>query len=102
MSDSCSTNVTARQTDWRQINWKQANRNVRHLRQRIYRATSTGDLKKVRSLQRLMLRSYSNTVVSVRRVTQQNAGRHIRPEGTRVWIRSWSRRLKNAAGWSTD
>jgi RNA-directed DNA polymerase len=76
MSDSRSANVTARQTDWRQINWKQANRNVRHLRQRIYRATREGDLKKVRSLQRLMLRSFSNTVVSVRRVTQQNAGRH--------------------------
>lgn len=32
-------------------------------------------MKKVRSLQKLMLRSYSNTLVSVRRVTQINAGK---------------------------
>jgi RNA-directed DNA polymerase len=34
-----------------------------------------GDLKKVRSLQKLMLRSYASTLLSVRRVTQINAGR---------------------------
>jgi hypothetical protein len=34
-----------------------------------------GDLKRVRSLQKLMLRSRSNTLVSVRRVTELNAGR---------------------------
>jgi RNA-directed DNA polymerase len=34
-----------------------------------------GDLKKVRQLQRLMLRSRANTLVSVRRVTERNAGR---------------------------
>jgi RNA-directed DNA polymerase len=87
MSDTRSANVTARQTDWHQINWKRANRNVRHLRQRIYRATEQGDLKKVRSLQRLMLRSYSNTVLSIRRVTQQNAGRHT-PGVDRVLVKT--------------
>ena len=35
-----------------------------------------GRLKKARSLQKLMLRSYANTLVSVRRVTQINAGRN--------------------------
>jgi RNA-directed DNA polymerase len=34
-----------------------------------------GDLKRVRNLQKLMLRSRSNTLVSVRRVTERNAGR---------------------------
>ncbi len=33
------------------------------------------ELKRVRNLQRLMLRSRSNTLVSVRRVTERNAGR---------------------------
>jgi RNA-directed DNA polymerase len=32
-------------------------------------------LKRVRSLQKLLMRSYSNIVLSVRRVTQLNAGR---------------------------
>ncbi len=67
--------VTERQTDWNSISWKTANRNVRNLRQRIFRATQEGDLKKVRSLQKLMLRSYSNRLVSVRRITQINQGK---------------------------
>lgn len=69
-------NVTERPTDWNEIDWNRANRTVRNLRQRIFRAAETGDLKKVRSLQRLMLRSYSNVVTSVRRVTQTNKGKN--------------------------
>src|ERR1700675_4399100 len=61
--------------DWDQVNWGQAEENVRRLRQRIFTASQAGDLKKVRSLQKLMLRSRSNTLVSVRRVTELNAGR---------------------------
>src|SRR3954462_11458724 len=68
-------NGTERPTDWTSVNWRKANRQVRNLRQRIFRATQTGDLKKVRSLQKLMLRSHSNTLLSVRRVTQVNKGR---------------------------
>src|SRR5258708_29664075 len=68
-------NVTERQTDWTAIDWKRANRQVRNLRQRIFRASQEGNLKKVRSLQRLMLRSYSNALLSVRRVTQINKGK---------------------------
>jgi RNA-directed DNA polymerase len=45
------------------------------LRQRIFTASKDGDLKRVRRLQRLMLRSRANTLVSVRRVTEHNAGR---------------------------
>ncbi len=48
---------------------------LRRLRQRIFKASQKGDLKRVRNLQKLMLRSRSNTLVSVRRVTQHNAGR---------------------------
>jgi len=68
-------NGTKKQTDWNAIEWRKANRTVRNLRHRIFRATQEGDLKKVRSLQKLMLKSYSNRLVSVRRVTQINAGK---------------------------
>ncbi|MGZ3472575.1 MAG: group II intron reverse transcriptase/maturase, partial [Isosphaeraceae bacterium] len=61
--------------DWRQIDWQRAERNVRRLRQRIFTASKAGDLARVRRLQKLMLRSRSNTLVSVRRVTERNAGR---------------------------
>jgi RNA-directed DNA polymerase len=60
---------------WRAVDWHAAEENVRRLRQRIFTASQAGDLKRVRSLQKLMLRSRSNTLVSVRRVTELNAGR---------------------------
>ena len=61
--------------EWDQVNWGQAEKNVRRLRRRIFAASRAGDLKKVRSLQKMMLRSRSNALVSVRRVTEINAGR---------------------------
>ena len=57
------------------VDWRQAEEDVRRLRQRIFTASQAGDLKKVRNLQKLMLRSRANTLVSVRRVTEVNAGR---------------------------
>ncbi len=69
-------NGPERQTDWSSVNWRKANRLVRNLRQRIFRASQTGDLKKAHALQKLMLRSYANTLVSVRQVTQVNKGRN--------------------------
>src|ERR1041385_4750146 len=61
--------------DWNAIDWRTVSRNVRNLRQRIFRATQEGDWDKVQSLQRLMLRSTSNAAESVRRVTQVNKGK---------------------------
>ncbi len=61
--------------DWATINWKLVNKRVRNLRQRIYRATKNNQWNKVRSLMKLMLRSYSNLLLSVRRVTQLNQGK---------------------------
>jgi RNA-directed DNA polymerase len=61
--------------DWGSINWPRLEGEVRHLRQRIFTASQAGDLKKVRNLQKLMLRSRANALMSVRRVTELNAGR---------------------------
>ena len=61
--------------DWRQIDWRAAEASVRRLRQRIFTASQAGDLARVRNLQKLMLHSRSNTLLSVRRVTERNAGR---------------------------
>jgi len=60
--------------DWHAIDWRACEENVRRLRQRIFAASRAGDLKRVRRLQKLMLRSRSNTLLSVRRVTERNAG----------------------------
>src|SRR5215510_3226188 len=60
---------------WDAIEWQSCGEEVRRLRQRIFKAAREQDWPKVRNLQKLMLRSRSNTLVSVRQVTQRNAGR---------------------------
>jgi RNA-directed DNA polymerase len=62
--------------DWDAIVWRRQEQQVQRLRQRIFKAAQAEDWKQVRNLQRLMLRSRANTMVSVRRVTQRNTGRH--------------------------
>lgn len=61
--------------DWDSVYWGQVERDVQRLRQRIFAASQAGDLAKVQNLQKLMLRSRSNALMSVRRVTEINAGR---------------------------
>src|SRR6516165_10026040 len=77
--------------DWNQVDWGQAEENVRRLRQRIFAASRAGDLKKVRSLQKLMLRSRSNALVSVRRVTEVNAGRKTAGVDGRIVLAGWEK-----------
>jgi RNA-directed DNA polymerase len=60
---------------WEAINWPLHEDNVRRLRQRIFKAVQEGDLARARNLQKMMVRSWSNTLVSVRQATQRNAGR---------------------------
>src|SRR5262245_3633639 len=61
--------------DWDQVDWTRAEAEVRRLRQRIFTASRAGEHRKVRSLQRLMLRSRANALIATRRVTQINQGR---------------------------
>jgi RNA-directed DNA polymerase len=60
---------------WNAIDWRTVDKRVRNLRRRIYRATKLAQWNKVRSLMKLMLRCYSNLLLSVQRVTQENTGR---------------------------
>ena len=91
--------------DWDQIDWGQAEENVRRLRQRIFAASQAGDLSKVRNLQKLMLRSRGNALLSVRRVTEINAGRRTAGVDGRIVLVSWEKADmaswlgRGAAGW---
>ena len=60
---------------WDRIDWRAQEEQVRRLRQRIFAAAQEQDWPRVRNLQKLMLRSRANTLVSVRQVTQRNTGR---------------------------
>jgi RNA-directed DNA polymerase len=83
--------------DWDQVDWDQVERDVRRLRQRIFTASQEGDLKRVRSLQRLMLRSRANALLSVRRVAQINAGRKTAGIDGRTAL--WSETKTELARW---
>ena len=61
--------------EWDAVDWRFHEDNVRRLRHRIFKAEQGQDLAAVRNLQKLMLRSWSNTLLSVRQATQRNAGR---------------------------
>jgi RNA-directed DNA polymerase len=56
-------------TQWKLIDWLHVNRYVEKLQQRIYRAECLGDKRKVRNLQRLLVRSKAMLLVSIKRVT---------------------------------
>src|SRR6266481_9912153 len=60
---------------WEHVDWRHHEEQVRRLRGRIFQAVRDGDWSRARSLQKLLLRSWSNTLVSVRQVTQRNTGR---------------------------
>ncbi len=60
---------------WKNINWREVERYVFKLQKRIYAASRCGDIKRVRKLQRTLMRSWSNRVLAVRRVTQDNQGK---------------------------
>src|SRR3954468_10825485 len=91
--------------DWNSIVWGEVEGEVRRLRQRIFAASQAGDLKKVRDLQKLMLRSRSNALVSVRRVTEINAGRKTAGVDGRIVLAGWEKAdmaawlQHGAAGW---
>lgn len=76
MQTKRDVSVTERTTDWNNVNWRKTNQVVKNLRRRIFKATQEGNLRKVRSLQRLMMRSYSNILLATRRVTQTNSGKN--------------------------
>src|SRR6266496_4500747 len=61
--------------DWDAIDWRAHEGSVGRLRRRIFKATREQDWAQARSLQKMMLRSWPGTLVSVRQVTQRNAGR---------------------------
>ena len=61
--------------EWKHINWRKLERRVFKLQKRIYKASERGDVKTIRRLQKTLMMSWSAKCLSVRRVTQDNAGK---------------------------
>ena len=60
---------------WENIDWCKVERYVFKLQKQIFKASRQGDKKKVRQLQKTLMRSWSNRLLAVRRVTQDNRGK---------------------------
>jgi len=61
--------------DWQSVQWRKAEKYVEKLQQRIFRAEKMNDKRKVRDLQRMLMKSKSALLMSIRRVTQINKGK---------------------------
>ena len=70
-----NTDSKLKTVGWNDINWQKVERYVFKLQKNIYAASRRGDVKQVRKLQKTLMSSWSNKVLSIRRVTQDNRGR---------------------------
>jgi RNA-directed DNA polymerase len=61
---------------WQGIPWKQVQRHVFRLQKRIYRATQQGRVRIARKLQKLLVKSWYARLLAVRRISQDNRGKH--------------------------
>ena len=61
--------------EWETLNWAKVDWAVFKLQKRIYRASERGDVKRVRRLQKMLVKSWYAKLLAVRRVTQENKGR---------------------------
>jgi RNA-directed DNA polymerase len=61
--------------EWNDVNWQKLERRVFKLQKRIYRASSRGDVKTVRRLQKTLINSWSAKMLAVRKVSQDNQGK---------------------------
>jgi RNA-directed DNA polymerase len=60
---------------WKKLPWKKFRRILFRLQRRVYKAVCTGDKRKARSLQKLILKSQAARLLAIRQVTQLNAGK---------------------------
>ena len=67
--------TTSYTTIWRDTDWKKVKKYVNKQRFRIFRAESEGDSRKVRDLQRMLMRSSALLKIAILRVTQSNKGK---------------------------
>jgi hypothetical protein len=55
---------------WKNLPWKQFRRNLLRLQKRVYKAVRAGDMRKAKSLQKLILKSQAARFLAIRQVTQ--------------------------------
>ncbi len=61
--------------EWKHTDWKSVENYVKKLQTKIYRASKSGDVKRMRQLQHTLSRSYRARLLAVRKVSQDNQGK---------------------------
>jgi group II intron reverse transcriptase/maturase len=60
---------------WKGLPWKKFQKNLFRLQKRVYKAIQAGDMRKAKSLQKLILKSQAARFLAIRQVTQLNDGK---------------------------
>ena len=60
---------------WKSLNWKKFRRDLFRLQRRVYKAVSVSNMRRARSLQKLIFKSRAAIFLAIRQVTQLNAGK---------------------------
>jgi RNA-directed DNA polymerase len=60
---------------WKNLPWKKFRRTIFRLQIRMFKAVKAGDMRKARSLQKLILKSKAARLLAIRQVTQLNTGK---------------------------
>ena len=61
--------------EWNEIDWRKVELSVFKLQKRIYQASKTDNVRKLRRLQKTLLNSYHAKLLAVRRISQDNQGK---------------------------
>ena len=83
---------------WNSIDWEKARRIVNRLQTRIVKAVKAEDKQKVRSLQRLLARSFSGKLIAVKRVSENRGKRTAGVDGKLIDTPAKKRSKEPAAG----
>ncbi len=71
---------------WKDIDFQKAEADVKHLQRRISKAYIDGKTSLVKRLSYLLVNSWSAKVLAVRRVSEQNQGRHTPGVDGKLWL----------------
>lgn len=84
MNTLTSVSAAPRPEEWYSINWYTHHRLVRKLQLRIAKAVRNKQWRKVKSLQRMLVRSFSAKIIAIKRVTE-NKGKTTPGVDGEVW-----------------
>ena len=70
-TDSVNTNTV----EWNEIDWRKVELSVFKLQKRIFQASKSDNVRKLRRLQKTLLNSYNAKLLAVRKVSQDNGGK---------------------------